>query len=127
MKGADALHKTERKAIRQSVESVFEKYRLCKYLASEDGYTLVADLDIEALEKRREFCRDVEQAVQQLPDREQFLIKERYMGVNTEYITDYAVYRDSFNPPICEGTYSKIRNKAMYRLALTLGIFESDD
>ncbi|WDV94199.1 transcriptional regulator [Brevibacillus parabrevis] len=127
MKGADALHKAERKAIRQSVESVFEKYRLCKYLTLEDGYSIVADLDIEGLEKRRAFCKEIEQAVKQLPDPEQFLINVRYMGVNTEYITDYAVYRDRFNPPISEGTYTKIRWRAMYRLAVMLGILESDD
>ena len=121
MKGADALHKACRKAIRQEVESFLEKYRLCKYLTLEDGCTFVADFDIEALENRREFCREVEQAVKQLPDLEQFLINERYMGVNTEYLTDYAVYRDRFNPPISEGTYTKIRWKAMHRLAIMLG------
>ncbi|ATF11213.1 hypothetical protein A616_04095 [Brevibacillus brevis X23] len=70
MKGADELHRDERKAIRQFVESLLEKYRLCKYLTQEDGYTFVADLDIEALEKHRTFCRKIEQAVSQLPDRE---------------------------------------------------------
>ncbi|WP_289142467.1 transcriptional regulator [uncultured Brevibacillus sp.] len=126
MKGADALHKGERKAILQSVESLLERYRLCKYLIPDDGQSIRSNHNIESLEKHRTFCRKIEQAVSQLPDREQFLINERYVGVNTDYITDYAVYRDRFDPPISEGTYTKIRWRAMYKLAVMLGMLESD-
>ena len=97
MKGVDALHKGERKEILQSVESLLERYRLCKYLIPEDGQSIRSNHDIESLEKHRTFCRKIEQAVSQLSDREQFLINERYMGVNTDYITDYRVYRDRFD------------------------------
>jgi hypothetical protein len=124
VKGADALHRDEQKAIRQSVESLLGKYRLCKYLIPEDGQFIRSNHDIESLEKHRTFCRKIEQAVSQLPDREQFLIKERYLGVNTDYITDYRVYRDRFDLPISEGTYTKIRWRAMYSLSVLLGLTE---
>ncbi|WP_103108821.1 hypothetical protein [Brevibacillus reuszeri] len=124
MKGADALHKGERKAILQFVESLLERYRLCKYLIPDDGQSIRSNYDIELLEKHRTFCRKIEQAVSQLPDREQFLIKERYLGII--YITYYRVYRDRFDPPISEGTYTKVRWRAMYKLAVMLGMLESD-
>ncbi|WP_306420545.1 hypothetical protein [Brevibacillus reuszeri] len=53
---------------------------------------------------------------------EWFLIEERYMGADSEYITDYNIYNQRFNPPISEFTYYKIKWKAFYKFALALDI-----
>jgi hypothetical protein len=58
--------------------------------------------------------------VKRLPKMERFLIEERYMSEDAEYLTDFNVYYHKFQPPISEKTYSKIRWKAFYKLALEL-------
>jgi hypothetical protein len=44
------------------------------------------------------------------------------MSEDAEYLTDFNVYYHKFQPPISEKTYSKIRWKAFYKLALNLNI-----
>lgn len=44
------------------------------------------------------------------------------MSEEAEYITDYNVYCFKFQPPISAVTYSNIRWKAFYKLALNLNI-----
>jgi len=44
------------------------------------------------------------------------------MGSDSEYIIDYAIYNNQFNPPISEFTYNKIKWKAFYKIALALDI-----
>ncbi|CRF29094.1 Uncharacterised protein [Mycobacterium tuberculosis] len=53
---------------------------------------------------------------------ERFLIEERYMCSDADYLTDYNVYQHKFQPPISENTYAKIRWRAFYKLALSLNI-----
>lgn len=53
---------------------------------------------------------------------EKFLIEERYMTEDSEYLTDYKLYSFKFQPQISERTYAKIRWKAFYKLALNLNI-----
>ena len=53
---------------------------------------------------------------------ERFLIEERYMSKDGDYLTDFNFYCHKFQPPISAMTYSKIRGKAFYRLALNLNI-----
>lgn len=48
---------------------------------------------------------------------EAFLIRERYMTVEHDYITDGKIYNHVFQPPISWGKYKKIRWKAFYKLA----------
>lgn len=48
------------------------------------------------------------------------------MSHDSEYITDYAIYNHHFNPPISEGTYYMIKRRALYNLALMLGLTKGD-
>jgi ArpU family phage transcriptional regulator len=142
--GDDFLPELDRKKTQKAVEAALSKYRLYKYLtfdereatitasyeAREGGRTnktsdqtaTVAVYNVDEYEKRKAYCDRVERAVRRLPRMERFLIEERYMGADSEYITDYHVYCQRFNPPISEGTYSKIRWRAFYKLALILKI-----
>ncbi|MED1782000.1 hypothetical protein P4V43_09250 [Brevibacillus fortis] len=72
--------------------------------------------------ERKEYVERVERAVNALPWKERVLIQERYMSADSEYITDYAVYNHRLKPAISEGTYSKYRWKAFYKIALKLNI-----
>jgi len=137
------LPEIDRKKTQKAVEDAFEKYRLFKYLTFEEreasitaGYkestgssnkisdqtAQIATYNIDEPERRKAFCERVERAVNRLPLKEKFLVQERYMSDDSEYITDYTVYCHRFSPPISEGTYSKIRWKAFYKLALNLNI-----
>lgn len=53
---------------------------------------------------------------------ERFLIEDKYLTNEHDYITHENVYCFKFKPPISSGTYSKIRWKAFYKLALDLNI-----
>lgn len=138
------LPEIDRKATQQSVEGHLETYRLYKYLSYEGressvtasteerfhgptnvtsdqtGNIAIHNADQEKM--RNDFCIRVERAVARLPKMERFLIEERYMSLDAEYLTDYNVYSFKFQPPISEKTYSKIRWKAFYKLALNLNL-----
>ena len=138
------LPELDRKKTQQEVESVLAKYRLYKYLTFEDkeasitasyserfhGPTntsgdqtaQIAISNADHHEYRKTFCERVERAVKRLPKMEKFLIEERYMTEDAEYLTDINVYSFKFQPPISERTYAKIRWKAFYKLALNLNI-----
>lgn len=138
------LPEIDRKETQQAVEDALEKYRLFKYLSFEereasttasaeiryhgptnetsDQTGSIAAYNVDQGEMRKDFCFRVERAVNRLPKMERFLIEERYMTNEAEYLTDYNVYCFKFQPPISAMTYSKIRWKAFYRLALNLNI-----
>ncbi|MCR8986033.1 transcriptional regulator [Brevibacillus laterosporus] len=142
MKQLSFLPELDRRKTQKAVEAAFEKYRLYKYLSFEErdvstttsydpryhGSTNVtsdqtaktAIYNVDVSKEREEYCKRVEWAVNKLPRIESFLIRERYMAVESEYITDQNVYNFKFDPPISEGKYSKIRWKAFYKLALDL-------
>src|SRR5699024_1709577 len=82
----------------------------------------IATWNISQQENRRKYCERIERSVKRLPKMERFLIEERYMSEESEYITDYNVYCFKFQPPISAMTYDKIRWKAFYKLALNLNI-----
>ena len=143
------LPELDRKATQRAVESALEKYRLFKYLTYEEkeasitaNYELnegskgnkindqtaqTAIQNVHEQEKRKQYCERIERAVRRLPKMERFLIEERYMSEEAEYITDYQVYCFKFKPPISAMTYAKIRWKAFYRLALNLNIAVTKD
>jgi hypothetical protein len=73
-------------------------------------------------ERRRQFCERIERAVNKLPRMEKFLLQERCMYNDANYITDYNVCTQKFQPSISEGTYSKRRWQAFYKLTLALDI-----
>jgi len=142
--GDDFLPELDRKATQKSVEAALEKYRIYKYLTFEEreatitaSYELreggrtnvtsdqtasIATHNVDAVAARKAFINRIERAVNRLPRMERFLIEERYLSENAEYITDYNVYTQVFQPPISEGTYIKRRWKAFYKLALFLDI-----
>jgi ArpU family phage transcriptional regulator len=138
------LPELDRKATQAKVEEHLEKYRLFKYLTFEereasitssstprfhgstnqtsDQTASIALYNVDEQEKRKQFCDRTERAVKRLPKMERFLIEERYMADDGDYLTDYNVYCFKFQPPISAMTYSKVRWKAFYRLALNLNI-----
>jgi ArpU family phage transcriptional regulator len=136
------LPELDRKATQEAVECDLERYRLFKYLTFEEreasitasnevryhgptnvtsdqtGDIAIYNADMQKL--RKDFCDRIERAVKRLPKMERFLIEERYMAEESEYLTDYQVYCFKFQPPISAVTYDKIRWKAFYKLALNL-------
>ena len=138
------LPQLDRKATKSKVEEHLEKYRIFKYLIFEeremavtasstpryhgptnqtgDQTASIAIYNVDEQERRRQFCEWTERAVKRLPAMERFLIEQRYMAQESEYISDYTVYCHKFQPPISAPTYDKIRWKAFYRLALNLNI-----
>ncbi|GIO10211.1 ArpU family transcriptional regulator [Brevibacillus reuszeri] len=144
MQQLDFLPELDRKKTQKAVESALSKYRLYKYLSFEereasvtasyegreggrsnmtsDQTGSIAVHNIDSQVERKTYCERVERAVNRLPRMEKFLIQERYMSQDSEYITDYSVYCHKFNPPISEGTYGKIRWKAFYKIALSMNI-----
>lgn len=138
------LPELDRKATQTAVEAALEKYRLFKYLTFEEREVSVTassdvryhgptnhisdqtgDIAIYNADQhkfRREYCERLEFAVSRLPKMERFLIEERYMSQDGDYLTDYQVYCFKYQPPISAMTYAKIRWKAFYRVALNLNI-----
>jgi len=138
------LPELDRKQTQAKVEEKLSTYRLFKYLTFDEreasitasstpryhgatnvtsdqtGSIAIHNVDEQA--KRKQFCEYVERAVKRLPKMERFLIEERYMCEEAEYLTDFNVYYHKFQPPISEKTYSKIRWKAFYKLALNLNV-----
>lgn len=138
------LPELDRKETQKAVEAALERYRIYKYLTFEEreasttayiddigggGSNLpgdqtgsIATYNVDEQEKRRKYCERIERSVKRLPKMERFLIEERYMTEDAEYITDYKVYCFVFQPPISAMTYINIRWKAFYKLALNLNI-----
>jgi ArpU family phage transcriptional regulator len=135
---------TNAKATKKAVEQLFEKYRIFKYLSFEEreavttapygertgGNTNVtsdqtAQIAVHNADEamlRKRFCERVEWAVRRLPAKERFLIEERYMTSEYNYVNDILVYCFSFKPPISKTTYDKYRWFAFYKLAFALGV-----
>lgn len=138
------LPELDRKGTKKKVEEHLEKYRLFKYLTFEERESSIttspepryhgptnqtssqteniAIYNTDQQQYRRQFCERTEKAVKHLPPMERFLIEQRYMANDSDYLTDYNVYSFKFQPPISAVTYDKIRWKAFYRLALNLNI-----
>lgn len=138
------LPELDRKETQSALEANLEKYRLYKYLIFEelevsitasfeerfhgptnmtsDQTGSIAIYNTDQQRYRKDFCERLERAVQRLPKLERFLIEERYMSEDAEYMSDYQVYCFKFQPAISEKTYSKIRWKAFYKLALNLNL-----
>lgn len=138
------LPEIDRERTQAAVEAALERYRMNKFLSFEEreasttaawsdspkGFTgkttdqtaSIAIHNVDAKAAQREYCERIERIVRRLPRMEKFLIEERYMTNEHDYITHEKVYSFSFKPPISSGTYSKIRWKAFYKLALDLNL-----
>ena len=143
----EAKSRTDKKAIKKAIEEVFERYRIYKYLMfdnreartttsyeprfhgntnlTSDQTGEIASWNVDEHERRRRYCEWIEHLVSRLPSIERFLIQERYLCQDAQYITDINVYSYKFDPPISEGTYAKIRWRAFTKLAAMLGIIDN--
>ncbi|MDQ0257936.1 hypothetical protein J2S74_005399 [Evansella vedderi] len=108
----------EFKTSKKVVEVAFEKYRLFKYLLNVPNLDTITEPEKEEYSKRQLFCEFIEGIVSKLPSKERFLIEERYMSLEADYISDYEIYSDKMK--IAENTYSKIRKRAFSKLYLKL-------
>jgi ArpU family phage transcriptional regulator len=138
------LPELDQKKTKEAVEDALRTYRMFKYLTFEeheasltgsyeerlhgptnetsDQTAQVALSNASEQEHRKNYCSRIERSVKRMPPLERRLIEERYMMEDAEYITDYNVYCFKFQPPISATTYSNIRWRAFYKLALNLNI-----
>ncbi|AJK27793.1 ArpU family phage packaging/lysis transcriptional regulator [Paenibacillus larvae] len=136
------LPELDRKKTQEALEAEFEKYRIFKAVTFEEkeasttsSYTErfhgptnvtsdstadVAIYNVDTQASRMAHIQRIDRAVSRLHPKEQLLIRERYL--KQDYVFDYVIYNQVFNPPISEKTYAKIRWKAFYKLALALNV-----
>lgn len=124
--------------IRQEIELIFETYRKHKfYTLFKDTVSVSITSHIDEVgggksnkisdptanaaikiadekQKAKEFVSLVERAVDQLPDIEREVIKQRYMCRNHDYINDYTIYE--IKVPMSKPTYIKVRDTAFASL-----------
>ncbi|MDP4098996.1 transcriptional regulator [Paenibacillus sp. P96] len=134
------LPELDRRKTQAAMEAVFEKYRIYKTITFMDrevsvtaSYTdrphgptnLTSDptartavYNVDAPAARAAYCDMVDTIVSRLNEREQLLIKERYL--KQDDVFDYKIYNHVFDPPVSKDTYMKIRSRAFYKMALTL-------
>ncbi|MBB3129749.1 ArpU family phage transcriptional regulator [Paenibacillus rhizosphaerae] len=132
------LPQLDRRKTQAAVEAVLEKYRIYKTITFEvreasvtasyterfhgptnvtsDQTAQVAVYNVEAPAVRQAYCRMIEAIVERLSEREQMLIRERYM--KEDDVFDYKVYNYVLDPPVSKDTYTKIRTRAFYKMAL---------
>lgn len=144
MEQLSVLPDIDKKKTQAAVEGALRKYRMYKFLTFEehevhitasynerfhgptnvtsDSTAQIAIYNADVQEHRKKYCDRIERIVRRMPRLERFLIEERYMTKEYDYITDYNVYTQVFHPPISEGTYSKIRSRAIYKLAADLNL-----
>jgi DNA-directed RNA polymerase specialized sigma subunit len=95
-----------------AMETFFEKYRICKYLAADDHTRNV--------QKYRDFCQYVEESVHKLPDGEKNLITVRYM--KDDNVTDTKVFKEILH--ISASWYDNLRIMALNQLNMDLEVYE---
>lgn len=142
--GVDFLPELDRKLTQIAVVEAFEKYRIYKFITFEEREASItasatpryhgptnqtsdqtgdiASYNVDERERRRRYCEKVERTVNRLPPLEKTLLTERYMGNDSDYITDQTVYNHRFNPPISKTKYERVRWKAFYKFALNMDI-----
>lgn len=139
------LSDIDQKSTKKAVEAALKKYRLYKYLSfdprqarittsysdiplssptnvASDHTSTIAIHNVDDLASRIDYCEQIELAVKHMPRWERFLLEERYMTNEHDYITDLKVYNFSFEPPISKKAYMKIRWNAFYKLALAMNL-----
>lgn len=132
------LPQLDRRKTQAAVEAILEKYRIYKTITFEvreasvtasyterfhgptnvtsDQTAQVAVYNVDAPAARQTYCRMIESIVERLGEREQTLIRERYM--KEDDVFDYKVYNYVLDPPVSKDTYTKIRTRAFYKMAL---------
>ncbi|WP_106766833.1 ArpU family phage packaging/lysis transcriptional regulator [Paenibacillus faecalis] len=132
------LPELDRRKTQNAIEAIFEKYRIYKTITFEaretsttasyterfhgpthvtsDQTAKVAIYNVDVPAARKRYCEMIESVVERLGEREQVLIRERYMKHDDIY--DYKVYNHILEPPVSKDTYTKIRTRAFYKMAL---------
>lgn len=132
------LPQLDRRKTQAAVEAILEKYRIYKTITFEvreasvtasyterfhgptnvtsDQTAQVAVYNVDAPAARQAYCQMIESIVERLGEREQTLIRERYM--KEDDVFDYKVYNYVLDPPVSKDTYTKIRTRAFYKMAL---------
>ncbi|WP_312474167.1 hypothetical protein [Neobacillus sp.] len=120
MELVNILTTADKKRIHAAVSKCLEQYRIVKSVLALESES--AFYSSEQHEKFIKKCKRVEAAVNELPDQEKFLITERYLQPDSDYISDSNVYKERFNPSISPVAYTKYRNRAIVKLAFLLGV-----
>ncbi|MFB6467657.1 hypothetical protein ACE38V_12775 [Cytobacillus sp. Hz8] len=109
MKLFKSLTTSEKRKIREAVIPELEQYRILRSLENIN-------------DAQETFLRRMEKALEGLPSIEKLVITKRYTDNDSDYVTDYQMYNIYMNPPVCVVTYSSIRDRAMFKIALFLEI-----
>ncbi|GIO67830.1 ArpU family phage packaging/lysis transcriptional regulator [Paenibacillus sp. JTLBN-2024] len=143
------LPELDRRKTQTAIEALFEKYRIYKTITFEareasitasyterfhgptnvtsDQTAQIAVYNVDVPAARRAYCETIESVVDRLGERERLIIRERYM--KQDDVFDYKVYNYILDPPVSKDTYTKIRTRAFYKLALAfadLGLLKLD-
>ncbi|GAB6988035.1 ArpU family phage packaging/lysis transcriptional regulator [Paenibacillus pini] len=132
------LPELDRRKTQTAVEALLEKYRIYKTITFEmresgitasyterfhgptnvtsDQTAQTATYNVDVPAARIAYCEAIDSIVDRLNEREQLLIRERYL--KHDDVFDYKVYNHLFDPPVSKDTYTKIRTKAFYKMAL---------
>lgn len=135
-----SLPELDRRLTQVAIENMLEKYRIFKTVTFEakeaavtysyterfhgatnsvsDQTGAIATYNVDVPAARRAYCEMIDSVVERLTQREQQLVRERYMRREESY--DYTIYNHVFDPPVSKDTYVKIRSKAFYKMALAL-------
>ncbi|GIP29659.1 ArpU family transcriptional regulator [Paenibacillus sp. J23TS9] len=134
------LPELDRRKTQTAVEALLEKYRIYKTITFEareasmtasyterfhgptnvtsDQTAQIAVHNVDVPATRRAYCEMIESIVERLSEREQLVIRERYL--KQDDVFDYKVYNYILDPPVSKDTYTKVRTKAFYKMALAL-------
>ncbi|MEC0239231.1 ArpU family phage packaging/lysis transcriptional regulator [Paenibacillus dokdonensis] len=132
------LPELDRRKTQTAVEALLEKYRIYKTITFEareasmtasyterlhgptnvtsDQTAQIAVHNVDVPAARRAYCEMIESIVERLSEREQLIIRERYL--KQDDVFDYKVYNYILDPPVSKDTYTKVRTKAFYKMAL---------
>lgn len=110
------LTAAQRKQLLIVCNDLLERYRYFKTIESEESIDLnKSSYEREQAELQKKLISRLERFVERLPDIEKRLIQFQYMG--SEQMLDYQTYQIELG--IAEGTYSKYRLSAFFKLAGT--------
>ncbi|MRX56722.1 ArpU family transcriptional regulator [Bacillus idriensis] len=141
---ANTLTQKDKKALKQDVESMLEKYRIYLLALPSDwqpqitaSYSIVPPVQsnqfssqtesiaikrVDFERERIEYINRLWKAVNRLNKYERELIVRRYMDHEEEY--DYTVYSEML---LSESKYYKLKDKAFMKLAVVFGLALPDD
>ena len=102
-------------AKKSKVAQLLRTYRQLKYFESTDESILNP--------AQKAFIKQVENAVNSLPDQEREVVTRRFMQDNADYVKDYEVYEAL---QISQPVFIKVRNRALSKLEIVLASNKSN-